>query len=505
MNNEQPYQTYERVTGKKWTGGASADVQSAYKQYGITAPAGSSDANVALQKALNASTVTSPIIQKQSGIIQSTNSTNAKDNANGTKIDGIVTNTYGGMPTNTGVDPATGQPIVNANNTNPTPTNPTPVTTAPGANAVTTSDGKVLSDTVPSGFSYNLPPLDDPTKKRMYSPDGHVYTVDAKGGSMLDPMGEEEYAKNADYNKKVTERNAMYDSYKQGLDQAHQSLIDSIKVQADQQRIKMEELNKKALGLKTVQGFRTGSAEYTPEIDTGILKAEEEEGMARLDEIDANMKIAIAQAVSAKTAKDFELLNARLNTIDQLQKAKEEAVQGIYKNYLDNAKMITDKLKEADALSRAKQDQALQELTIKAPELVEQYDQLKSPAEQKIWVDLISQKTGLDPDLILGEMQKIRLTRENTQSLIDKREQTPAEKALSNSEMRTQKKASKDDDIAEAIIRFKDQIKAKNWKGVNPDEYAFYKKYIKDTYGASAVLEFDKAIEDASLSIDNGI
>ena len=49
---ELPYQTYERVTGKKWTGGNSADIQSAYKQYGITAPAASSEANLALQKAL---------------------------------------------------------------------------------------------------------------------------------------------------------------------------------------------------------------------------------------------------------------------------------------------------------------------------------------------------------------------------------------------------------------------------------------------------------------------
>ncbi len=50
--NELPYQTYERITGKKWTGGASPEIQSLYKQYNITAPAGSAEANLALQKAL---------------------------------------------------------------------------------------------------------------------------------------------------------------------------------------------------------------------------------------------------------------------------------------------------------------------------------------------------------------------------------------------------------------------------------------------------------------------
>ena len=49
---ELPYQTYERTTGKKWTGGLSPEVQSYYKQFGITAPASSAQANLALQQAL---------------------------------------------------------------------------------------------------------------------------------------------------------------------------------------------------------------------------------------------------------------------------------------------------------------------------------------------------------------------------------------------------------------------------------------------------------------------
>lgn len=412
---------------------------------GMAGYTGTAEENNRLLKIVaNTPTVTSPIIAKQSGIIQSTKSTNAKDTANGAKIDSTVSNTYGTTGTSAGqdvvyvpqsfadthdmnnpayknykVDPNI---VTNTNNQNPT-TTPTPTMTAPTGSA-TTPDGKALTDTVPSGFSYNLPALDDPTKKRMYSPDGHVYTVDAKGVATLDPTGEQEYAKNEEYNKMATERNAMYDSYKQGLDASHQALIDSIKAQADQQRIKMEELNKRTLGLKTVQGYRTGSAEYTPEIDTGILKKEEEEGIARLGEIDANMKIAIAQAVSAKTEKDFELLSKRLDTIDQLQKSKQEAVQTIYKNYIDNAKMISDKLKEADTLQRAQEDQAIQKLDVASDALVTEYDAIKDPAKQKIWVDNVAKKLGLDPALILGSMQKKRLAQQNTQSLINKRDDT---------------------------------------------------------------------------------
>lgn len=45
--NELPYQTYERITGKKWGSDPSA-----YKTYGVTSPAGSSAANLQLQTKL---------------------------------------------------------------------------------------------------------------------------------------------------------------------------------------------------------------------------------------------------------------------------------------------------------------------------------------------------------------------------------------------------------------------------------------------------------------------
>ena len=49
---ELPYETYERVTGKKWTSGKAADVTKLLGQYGIKAPAGSEQANNELQRAL---------------------------------------------------------------------------------------------------------------------------------------------------------------------------------------------------------------------------------------------------------------------------------------------------------------------------------------------------------------------------------------------------------------------------------------------------------------------
>jgi hypothetical protein len=54
---ELPYQTYERLTGKKWTSGKSADVKALLSQFGIKAAAGSEQANNELQRALKAASV----------------------------------------------------------------------------------------------------------------------------------------------------------------------------------------------------------------------------------------------------------------------------------------------------------------------------------------------------------------------------------------------------------------------------------------------------------------
>ena len=51
-SKELPFQTYERTTGQKWSGGSSPDVVAKLKEFGITAAPGSSDANLELQKRL---------------------------------------------------------------------------------------------------------------------------------------------------------------------------------------------------------------------------------------------------------------------------------------------------------------------------------------------------------------------------------------------------------------------------------------------------------------------
>jgi hypothetical protein len=59
-STETPAQTYERVTGQKWTGGTSAPVAALLQKAGVSAPAGSAQANLALQNYLKNPPAASP-------------------------------------------------------------------------------------------------------------------------------------------------------------------------------------------------------------------------------------------------------------------------------------------------------------------------------------------------------------------------------------------------------------------------------------------------------------
>ena len=53
-SSELPFETYQRLTGQKWTGGSSDPVRALLQELGVSAQPGSSEANMGLQRALMA-------------------------------------------------------------------------------------------------------------------------------------------------------------------------------------------------------------------------------------------------------------------------------------------------------------------------------------------------------------------------------------------------------------------------------------------------------------------
>ena len=58
------------------------------------------------------------------------------------------------------------------------------------------------------------------------------------------------------------------------------------------------------------------------------------------------------------------------------------------------------------------------------------------------------------------------------------------------------------DDIASAVLNFRDIMKAKNQAGIDPTIYDGLVAILKKKYGADAVLKLEKAVADASMFVD---
>jgi len=261
-------------------------------------------------------------------------------------------------------------------------------------------DGFKYSTNAPSGFEYNLQPLDE-GKSWVYNKKGKPSIMDVQGNITNDVTADKEYQKNLEINNDKIKYNNVLDSYKTNLDISHQNLIDGIKVSAQSQKVAIADLNKRMLGAKNVSVIRGGGAEYAPEIAYGILKAEEADGIARIAEIDAKMNLAIAEAVSAKTDKDFALAKTKIELSTSLRKEKETTIQNIYKNRMDFDKYLNDIKKE-------QRTQNMSDLKDSAIQLMNDYDALKTPASKEAYIASMAKKTGLAREIILSQIESAR-------------------------------------------------------------------------------------------------
>jgi hypothetical protein len=144
------------------------------------------------------------------------------------------------------------------------------------------------------------------------------------------------------------------------------------------------------------------------DINNGVLQDEELQGETRLAEIDAQEKSLVAQAVQAKTSKDFELATKKLDEIDQLQKEKQDTIQKVYKAAVDYNKALDDQAKELRQKEKDQFDMATKSLNTSAPALVKAYDSLKTDQARKDFITNMSKKLGVGAEVIIGAMEDQR-------------------------------------------------------------------------------------------------
>jgi peptidoglycan hydrolase-like protein with peptidoglycan-binding domain len=482
-----PTTTIQKVVGTKVDNNYGADTTAKVKAFqqanglvadGIVGPKTQAAIVASMAKSSqsgSSSSSTNSIIENQKNLVSTSSAEKSKQSATSLKINEIINNLAGTTKLDSNGEYTYSSPITSQTDT-------TQKDTQIQEGNIKDSLGNTYNTSMPKDMTYQLPAIQN-DQKWVFDKSGKPFVMDSKGTVTTNPVAEQEYNTNVQKNKDIETQNTLYDSLKKNVSEAHQVVIDSIKQKAQAQKTAMEDLNKRYLGAKTVAGFRTGATEYTPEIAMGILKNEEEEGIRRIQEIDDNMTLALAEAVSAKNKDELDVAQQKFDTYKKLQEAKEDAITNQLKMYIDNQKYIADANKALETEKRAKEDQSMQILDKTAQQYHDKYYSYTTQKAKDAYLDSLVTTLGLDRDTILSQI---------------KEKNPKADKGDSASEIRNKQETNKKNDIAEAVLRLKAKIDAGATE-IDAKELKFYQDFIMKEYGASAVLELNKALSDNDL------
>ena len=170
------------------------------------------------------------------------------------------------------------------------------------------------------------------------------------------PGGEKEEAVETDVQRQLREASELAqretDAHVRVLDEARERFqalaaaeIQDIKTSYAARIRDMEQVNRvRQEGLEAL-GFRTGRARYAPEVQSGILSAEETAGLARINSLNREMNSLIRQAQAAAADKDFALLDKRMGLLKQKRDEQRQNIMDLHKITMDE---------ESAAVSRAR-------------------------------------------------------------------------------------------------------------------------------------------------------
>jgi hypothetical protein len=168
----------------------------------------------------------------------------------------------------------------------------------------------------------------------------------------------------------------------------------------------MKEQNKRRKAFLSVAGIRSGRSRYAPEVQSGILSAEEAAGIQRLKELDNEEIQLIAQAEAANEDAQFKLLYEKMAQAKAIRQEKNDIAQRLFDNAIKLDQLNIEKAEEARAAMEATTalfDEAEKAATEKLETMIDNKGLPGlSDAELLNW----SKKTGI-PVSALMEMKEV--------------------------------------------------------------------------------------------------
>jgi len=223
--------------------------------------------------------------------------------------------------------------------------------------------------------------------------------------SNTSPTGQKVLAIQEEGKKRITDITNSLTNLQSSMDASTNSLINSIKQVYGARIEDMKDSNKRLLATKEQVGIRSGRERYMPVIQSGILTDEEIQGHERISKLEGEMLGLVAKAEQARSENNYKLFNSNYEKLNEITKQMKDEISNAY----ELAVKVDTERKQARATEIKAQadlfDQMLDRSERSAPAVAKAMERFTSEADKVAFLKTYSAKTGIDVDVLLGDIE----------------------------------------------------------------------------------------------------
>lgn len=178
------------------------------------------------------------------------------------------------------------------------------------------------------------------------------------GDQAVDPLQTKIDNATSQIDAETAQATALLDARMSSLSATSQAQIANIKAVFEARRAETTRLNQVLLQSNTKAGIRAGRNRYAPEINQGVLTDVEQQGLARISQLDSEEMSLINEAQAASDTNQFNLLSSKLELAQAARKEKEAAISALNKDAMAAEQFALEKAKAARELQKYERDDA---------------------------------------------------------------------------------------------------------------------------------------------------
>ena len=331
------------------------------------------------------------------------------------------------------------------------------------------------------------------------------------GNPVFDNLQKEAKSKTDAIKIKQEEDKASYESLWKtslaNLNASTQNAINTINTTYNKRIKEQERINN--LNIARVQAYGLSSGgQYTPLAFSDAVTGKEIEASDAIASLENQRNDLINKAKTARDEGETALMREHLADLQKIDDRINAQLKDVMNIAETNYKNLRTARIDAENQHKAKIAEALTSFQALSGSMVDEYVKMDDKAKDATIRKIMTQ-TGLDYGQVYATLEGAVVKK--TKTALDLRKEQAsvnATEALANQRNKgkvTKPKTTKitaDQEIGTAINYFKKSIAEKGWKGVNPDEFKQMNDYLSETFGYSATIKFQKALDEQGLMVD---